>query len=146
VKPGGILFIHSYKRSKEHMAEWRYKYRPLTTRLPRSWIYAYVQSLGWLMHHLVAFLHALGRPAGRIAHRFVPFYRVTTTGATSAMGKREVIEFAKMITFDALTPKYDSPMATQRLRTILTEEGFDIEHLEDRYASPVYATARRRVA
>lgn len=144
VKPGGILFVHSYKRSPEHMSEWRYKYRPLTTRLPMGVVYFYVQYLGWVMHHVVALLRMLGGRGVLFAYRFVPFYWAQRTGEIAGMGKKEAIEFEKLITFDALTPKYDSPMSTSRLQSILAEEQFDIEHLEDRFASPVYATARKR--
>jgi hypothetical protein len=57
--------------------------------------------------------------------------------------RREAIELEKMITFDALTPKFDSPMSTEQFTRILTEEGFVIEHLEDGFISPLYATARK---
>jgi ubiquinone/menaquinone biosynthesis C-methylase UbiE len=144
VKPNGILFVHSYKRSPEHMSEWRYKYRPVTTRIPKVLVYWYVQYLGWAMHHVVALLYRSGGTSRRFAYRYVPFYRADRTGAIADMGTNEVVEFEKLITFDALTPKYDSPMSTSRLRAILTEEGFVIEHLEDRFASPVYATARKQ--
>lgn len=144
VKPNGILFVHSYKRSPDHMSEWRYKYRPLTTRIPIVAVYLYVQYLGWIMHHVVALLRKLGERGVRFAYRFVPFYWAQRTGQIAGMGKKEAIEFEKMITFDALTPKYDSPMSTSRLQSILAEEHFVIEHLEDRYASPVYATARKQ--
>ncbi len=42
VKPGGVLFAHSYKASLVHLCEWRYKYRWFSKRIPKSWIYQYV--------------------------------------------------------------------------------------------------------
>jgi ubiquinone/menaquinone biosynthesis C-methylase UbiE len=144
VKPNGLLFVHSYKRSPEHMSEWRYKYRPLTTRIPKRAVYLYVQYFGWMMHHLVSILYKRGGRWKRFAYRYVPFYRVHPEGIIADMGKDEVIEFERMITFDALTPKYDSPMSTNRLKAILTDENFVIEHLEDRFVSPVYATAQKQ--
>jgi len=144
VKSCGILFIHSYKRSPEHMAEWRYKYRWFTTRVPKEWIYYYVQCFGWLLHHFVDFFYQLGGPYLSFAYRYFPFYRVNRTGVY-AMDKKEAIELEKMITFDALTPRYDSPMTTSQLKSILTDEGFVIEHIEDRFPSPVYATARKNL-
>jgi hypothetical protein len=39
VRPGGVLFVHAYKRSWRHGLEWRYKYRLLTTRMPYSLVY-----------------------------------------------------------------------------------------------------------
>ena len=143
VKPGGILFIHSYKRSQEYMSEWRYKWRWLTTRIPMKIVYYYVQYFGWIMHHILAFFYKLGGNWQRFAYRYVPFYRVNRVSAHYTMGKSEAIELEKLITFDALTPKYDMPMKTETLRSILVEEGFVIEHLEDKLSSPVYATARK---
>jgi 2-polyprenyl-3-methyl-5-hydroxy-6-metoxy-1,4-benzoquinol methylase len=143
VKPNGILFIHSYKRSPEYMAEWRYKYRWLTTRVPKVLVYGYVRLLGWPMHHLVGWLNRLGHRPRRFAYRYIPFYRIERSGYCSDLDKGEAIELGRMVTFDALTPKYDYPMATQDMTRILESEGFVIEHLEDSLPSPVYATARR---
>jgi ubiquinone/menaquinone biosynthesis C-methylase UbiE len=143
VKKNGILFVHSYKRSEEYMSEWRYKYRSMTTRLPKLLVYYYVEYLGWMMHHLVELLYRLGPNFGKIAYRYVPFYRVNRLDRYYPMGKQEAIELEKMITFDALTPKYDTPMATDHLKEILVQEGFIIEHLEDSLITPVYATARK---
>jgi 2-polyprenyl-3-methyl-5-hydroxy-6-metoxy-1,4-benzoquinol methylase len=143
VKPNGILFIHSYKRSPEYMSEWRYKYRWLTKRVPKVLVYSYVRLLGWPLHHVVGLLRRLGPKPRSFAFRYIPFYRIEQSGYCSDMGKAEAIELGRMVTFDALTPKYDSPMTTQDLQRILGEEGFTIEHLEDSMVSPVYATARR---
>lgn len=142
VKPDGILFVHSYKRSEKYMSEWRYKYRWLTTRIPKNFVYWYVKYFGWTMHHVVTFLYRLGGRWANLAYSYVPFYRVHRTGHYN-VSKCEAIELEKMITFDALTPKYDSPMTTDQLKSILGEEGFIIEHLDDRHISPVYATARK---
>lgn len=146
VKSGGLLFIHSYKRSPEHMSEWRYKYRWLTTRLPQKLIYLYVKYFGWLLHHFIDLLYRSGGLFSIFAYRYVPFYRVNPTGVYAMVSKKEAIELEKMITFDALTPKYDSPMTTSQLKSILVDEGFIIEHIEDRFPSPVYATARKNEA
>lgn len=143
VKLNGILFIHSYKRSKEYMSEWRYKYRWLTTRLPKKMIYYYVQYFGSTMHYLILFLNKFGKIGANIAYKYVPFYKFNISGLYLKFTKKEAIEFEKMITFDALTPKYDSPMATSELLRILDEEGFVIDHINDSWSSPVYATARK---
>lgn len=143
VKLNGILFIHSYKRSQEYMREWRYKYRWLTKRMPKRIIYFYVHWFGGFMYCLVQFFSKMGSPWRGFAYRFIPFYKVTREGAYDSMTRREEIELAKMITFDALTPKYDSPMSTSQLKRILVEEGFRVEHIEDGLSSPVYATARK---
>ncbi len=142
VKPGGVLFIHSYKRSVRFMSEWRYKFRPLTTRVPKKVVYLYVEGLGRLMYYLVGYLTKRGGRWADFAYRWIPFYHVTRSGYY-AVPEAEAIELAKMITFDALTPKYDFPMTTNELKAILSDEGFTIEHLEDGFESAVYGTARK---
>lgn len=144
VKSNGILFVHSYKRSTEHMSEWRYKYRWLTTQVPKEWIYYYVNYLGFFMHQIVAGFYRIGGRFSHFAYCYIPFYRLNRSGVYD-MSENEAIELEKMITFDALTPKYDSPMSTSKLISILEDEGFEIEHIEDRFTSPVYATARKIV-
>lgn len=95
------------------------------------------------MHHFVGFLYNLGGNYAKFSYKYLPFYRVHRSDYYANMSKKEIIEFEKMITFDALTPKYDSPMTTDQLKSILIEEGFVIEHLEDRFPTPVYTTARK---
>jgi ubiquinone/menaquinone biosynthesis C-methylase UbiE len=143
VKGGGILFVHSYKRSKRHMQEWRYKYRWLTKRLPKSVIYAYVKVFGRLLHKVVHSFHSRGGLLREIAYQYIPFYRVGKSRVYLEKSISETIELEQMITFDALTPVYDSPMSTETMKKILHEEGFEILHLEDSLVSPVYATARK---
>ena len=143
VRPDGVLFIHSYKRSPKYMSEWRYKFRWITTRVPKKFVYWYVQCFGWTMHHVTSLLFKLGGRWADLAFSYVPFFHLNRVGHY-AVSKREAIELEKMITFDALTPTYDSPMSTNQLKSILEEEGFVVEYLEDRHYSPVYATARKR--
>ena len=95
------------------------------------------------MHHVTSLLYKLGGRWANFAFSYVPFFHLNRVGHY-AVNKCESIELEKMITFDALTPKYDSPMTTHQLKSILEEEGFEVEHLEDSYYSPVYATARKR--
>ena len=143
VKPGGLIFVHAYKRSPEHMREWRYKYRWLTKRLPKSYVFWYVNTLGHVMHKLVHCLYSKGKIFREFAYRFVPFFRLNQGGIYS-MKEDEVIEFEKLITFDALTPQYDSPISKEDFVAVLQSEGFDIEFLEDKLISPIFATARKQ--
>ena len=142
VKPGGLLFAHSYKRSPRHMAEWRYKYRWLTKRLPWRWIDAYVETLGGPLHRLNRLLYRNPHTA-EIAYRFIPFYRLPQTGEGSATAEESIIELEKQITFDALTPWHDHPMRSDEFRAILERAGFRIAHFFDPEVSPMFATAVR---
>jgi hypothetical protein len=95
------------------------------------------------MHGLNNFLSKRGDYWSEFAYRFIPFYRLPKSNIYM-LPHKETIELEKMITFDALTPKFDSPMSTRELKRILSEEGFQIEYLEDGLTSPVYATARKK--
>ena len=137
VKPGGVLFAHSYKASLVHLWEWRYKYRWFAKRIPKSWVYRYVQACGPALHHLNNLLYRI--PGVNIlAYGFIPFYRVKGTG-----DHRRFIELEKLITFDALTPMYDQPMSSRTFRRVIESEGFTIQHIWDPLGSPIYCTAVR---
>lgn len=143
VKPGGLLFAHSYKRSRRHMAEWRYKYRWLTKRLPWRWVDAYVTLAGPLLHRLNRFLYARALTR-EFAYRFIPFYKLPDVGEGSATTSKSILELEKQITFDALTPWHDHPMDSGEFRAIIEGAGFEITHFFDPETSPVFATAVRR--
>lgn len=143
VKRGGLLFAHSYKRSRRHMAEWRYKYRWLTKRLPWRWIDAYVEFAGPLLHRLNRHLYAHGLTR-EFAYRFVPFYNLPAVGEGSDTTPESILELEKQITYDALTPWHDQPMNSAQFRAIIEGAGFEIRHFFDPETSPVFATAVRR--
>ncbi len=145
VRPGGLLFVHSYKRSPDHMAEWRYKYRWLTKRLPWRVIVTYVDIIGPLLHHLNRLLYRY-RSTHALAYRLIPFYHIPEYGEGGKTSAAAVIELEKQITFDALTPWHDHPMRSEEFREIIESAGFDILHFHDPVVSPLFATARRRVA
>jgi ubiquinone/menaquinone biosynthesis C-methylase UbiE len=143
VKPGGFLFIHSYKKSKTYMREFRYKYRWLTTRVPKSWVFNYVRWFGPVLHALKGFMSRYPLTRG-IAYSYIPYYLAPKNGFLDKMSKKEIIEWERMVTFDALTPMYDAPMSTEQFTSILKEEGFDIIWLHDPEVSPLLARAIRR--
>ncbi len=143
VKPGGVLFAHSYKRSRRHMQEFRYKYRWLARHLPRTWVHAFLWACGPLLHRLK---HAMNRwPRSRdLAYRWVPWYTMPPQGEGGELPRRQRIELEACTTFDALTPRHDHPMTTEEFVGVIEAEGFHIEHLHDAAVSPVYCTAVRR--
>ena len=139
VKPGGFLFAHSYKRSRKHMREFRYKYRPITTRMPQLWIYRFLNWFGAPLHDLQTLLGltSLSRELGR---QWVPFYKCSRQ-QTEGMSRAEIIDFERLITFDALTPQFDLPMTTEKFTGILADEDFEVTWLFDPEVSPVIARA-----
>ena len=142
VKPGGLLFAHSYKRSEEQMREWRYKYRVKAKKFPQKYTYWYVEYLGFPLHFLVSGLYRLGGPFQRFAYEQIPFFHLKRVGAYK-MPRLKAIEFEKLVTFDALTPEYDNPMSTEDFVRIIEDEGFEFESLEDSLPSPIFGTARK---
>lgn len=143
VRPGGLLFAHAYKRSPAHMAEWRYKYRWLTKRLPWRAVVAYVDVAGPWLHRLNQLLYRYNWTR-ELAYRFIPFYRLPERGEGGGTSEAAIIELEKEITFDALTPWHDHPMRSEEFREIIESAGFDILHFFDPAVSPLFATARRR--
>ncbi|MEC8557703.1 MAG: class I SAM-dependent methyltransferase [Planctomycetota bacterium] len=140
VKPGGILFAHSYKASVVHLWEWRYKYRWFTKRIPQKWVYLYVQKFGFSLHRINQLLYRIPG-INALAYGFIPFYHVKQAGDT-----KRIVELEKLITFDALTPKYDKPMSSRTFRNIITSEGFSIEHIRDPIGSPIFCTAVKNLS
>ncbi|WP_240754723.1 class I SAM-dependent methyltransferase [Parasulfuritortus cantonensis] len=143
VKPGGLLFAHSYKRSRRYMSEWRYKYRWLTKRLPWRAIVLYLDIAGPFLHRLNRFMyrHRLTRS---IAYKFIPFYYLSRHAEGGMTAETSVLELEKQITFDALTPWHDHPMRPDEFRSIIESEGFEILYMTEHPISPMYCTAIRR--
>ncbi len=143
VKPGGFLFIHCYKRSRRYMQEAKYKYRWLTKRLPKNWVYGFVQRCGWPLHILNRWM-ARTRFTKWLAYNFVPFYAAPKMSLFQDMSEREIFEWEKLVTFDALTPQFDLPMTTKTFTEIIEDEGFEIVRLFDPPVSPLLARAIKK--
>ena len=141
VKPGGILFAHSYKRSKTRMRQWRYKYLWLTQRMPHKYVYYFLQIFGWPLHFINAVFYKI--PGLRqFARQFIPFYRKADADVHQ-MSLRQVVEVEKLITFDALTPAHDHPMTGEEFFGSILEEGFEIETKFDNDGAIQFCTARK---
>jgi SAM-dependent methyltransferase len=137
VKPGGVLFAHCYKRSWRHLLSYKYKYRWLSKRLPREWVFSFVDRFGARLHDINAWA-SRGWIRGWLAYNFVPFG--WHPGYADLMPEQR-LDLEKLNTFDALTPRYDRPMSSRKFRGILEERGFRIEHMHDPPASPLWCTA-----
>jgi 2-polyprenyl-3-methyl-5-hydroxy-6-metoxy-1,4-benzoquinol methylase len=140
VKPGGVLFAHSYHRSLHFMSQYKYKLRPLTRRLPSPWLAAALDHAGPALHTLNRALRAKG-PLGRaLAHNFVPFEHLSSFGDHD---EHELLEVEKLLTFDALTPRYDRPLTWPTMRRTIEEAGFEIRFFMAEPTYPLYCTAVR---
>lgn len=140
VKPGGVLFVHSYHRCFSYMMHFKYKYRFFTKRIPHRYIERFLDHFGPVLYSIneTLFRFKLGR---LIAFNFVPLEFAFNFANFS---RTETIELAKLVTFDALTPAYDKPMRWSTMKNIVEEEKFKIEHYNSNpNGSPIYLTARR---
>lgn len=140
VKPGGLLFAHSYKRSFRYMNKYKYKYRPVTKRLPVERVSAFLERHGERMYRIHERTADAGFLVDALLHSFLPFERMSQYGDFT---REQMIELSKLVTFDALTPAYDRPMTSRTFRGVIESEGFEFVHLVDPKVSPIYGTARR---
>lgn len=141
VKLNGILFAHAYKRSKIYMSEWRYKYRFITKRVPIKWVLVYVNLFGPLLHRMNKFFYRKNKFTRSFAFKYIPFYMKEDA---PDMNEKALIELEKLITFDALTPKFDDPMTPKDFFGIIEKQGFEIQYRFDPKISPMYCTAVRK--
>lgn len=148
VKPGGLLFVHCYRRSPLFMRNFKYKYRPITRRLPPGLVARLIEFSAPLSRALNTRMR-LRRDGDRwlgsrflddLAYRFVPLNH--SAGMYAHLGPERELELEKLITFDALTPRFDNPMTEASFTRTLAEEGFAIDHLATDEQEPLYATAR----
>jgi ubiquinone/menaquinone biosynthesis C-methylase UbiE len=141
VRPGGVLFAHSYLRTPQHMRCFKYKVRWLTKRLPYQVVYAYVRVFGPVLHLLNRFLYRFFRRGRWISYEWVPYYHYPSYADLSPERLRQL---EALNTFDALTPAYDDPMTREEFTGIIESEGFVIEHLHVDEVTPIWCTAVKR--
>lgn len=115
VKPGGAAFVHSYARTAYQMIRWKYALRPLTKRMNPERLYHTIEacapSLFWLTN-----LMSKSKVGRRLAHHFIPFLNYTGVPKFSGMSPAAMLEYAVHDTFDALSPRYDSPVSAAFMR------------------------------
>ncbi|MDA1014509.1 MAG: class I SAM-dependent methyltransferase [Planctomycetota bacterium] len=140
VKPGGVLFVHCYKKSWRYLMNYKYKVRWLTKRLPQKAVFWYVQNFGRMMRKISSTLCRCGHAAAVSSNWFVPFDYFPRYGN---FNEEQLLELDKLCTFDALTPAHDHPLTTRMFCKTIEEAGFRIEHLSDPPITPLLATAVR---
>jgi ubiquinone/menaquinone biosynthesis C-methylase UbiE len=139
VKKGGLLFAHSYKKSPVYMMKYKYKYRWLTKKIPVEYIYNFLEDNGSWLYSLNEYLTRSNIIFKGLAYSFIPFENGPAEYGN--LNREQLIELAKLITFDALTPTYDYPMKDKDFIRIIESEGFKLEHFFNPKVSPMYCTA-----
>ena len=132
--PGGILFAHCYQRSPERMRAYRYKYRPITTRLPPEWVLAFVEKSGPALRRFSRFVERFGRLGRELRYRWIPyqFYE-----SYANLSEHELAELSMHDTFDALTPKYDLPLTQIEFYGEIERAGLRIGHRQEDPRGPL---------
>jgi ubiquinone/menaquinone biosynthesis C-methylase UbiE len=145
VKPGGVLFVHSYNNSFINLMSYKYKYRWLTKRLPHRTVKSFLDRFGPTFHRINERLSHMGKPGRLISYSFVPFESFGRHSEWRGMvDDKRLYELLQLITFDALTPQYDKPMSWRTMQTILTEEGFSVRHAHTSTYTSIWSTSVRQ--
>lgn len=141
VKPGGVLFTHSYHKSRYFNNSAKYKYRWLTTRIPRRVLWGTLSLLSPLLRWSTVMARKVaGQRGADFAHRWSPWV-VQAPHLVDGVDPKTLRQYELQITFDALTPTYDIPMYADDFVDLIEGFGFTIEHLERRPWFPLWATA-----
>jgi SAM-dependent methyltransferase len=139
VARGGLLFAHCYQRSRERMQDFKYKYRPITKRLPPEWVLAFVEEMGPSLRWAANRLDGLGRPGREFRRRFLPYKHYARR---EGMTEEQLAEWSMLDTFDALTPAFDNPLTQEEFYGEVERSGFRIEHRQTSTSGPLWCTAR----
>jgi ubiquinone/menaquinone biosynthesis C-methylase UbiE len=151
VKPGGLLFVHSYQDTPWLRKHWHHRLRWLCKRLPPSLVAATISVYAPVLHRVNDLLWKKPEPGKEMSRwrkmlrevgfRYVPL--IYSNGNYAHLGKHKELEIEKCITFDALTAWHEHPMTAAQFRGIIESEGFIIDHFSAGEGEPLLATARR---
>jgi SAM-dependent methyltransferase len=112
-RPGGWIAADVYRR-EPYVDRWSAKrlWRPLTTRLPRSWLRRIVE---WYVPKWLPIDTRLARvpKVGRFLVALVPCWNYT---GLIDLERDQLRAWAVLDTFDALSPWYDSPQTIESVR------------------------------
>ncbi|MCA9303442.1 MAG: class I SAM-dependent methyltransferase [Phycisphaerales bacterium] len=144
VRPGGLLFAHSYHRSSYFLGSAKYKYRWLTTRLPRPLLWNTLRLAGPVLRWgTVRLTKQFGQKGADFAHRWSPWV-IQGPHMTAGLDRRTMLARELQVSFDALTPRFDLPMYADDFVDLVEGLGFSIERLERRPWFPLWAVARKK--
>ncbi|HKQ60533.1 MAG TPA: methyltransferase domain-containing protein [Candidatus Polarisedimenticolaceae bacterium] len=142
VRPGGRFLLHSYDTDWRSLMHYRYWLRPLIRPLSHATIFRLMCAVGPVLYPLAGLLQRLP-VLRRLGLLLVPFTnhnrRLRRAGAT--LTARERYEYSLLLTFDALTPRYDNPSSPRTVQSWFDEAGF--EQVVIRRRHPIVATAVR---
>lgn len=119
VKMGGSLCVDFYERSWKSALLPKYWLRPVTKRLPKSFLFSTLKSVvpaGLRVNRFMGRLPLVGRYLTRI----VP---VANYDGILPLNEKQHLEWSLLDTFDWLAPEYDHPQTAKTVRRWLERSG-----------------------
>ena len=125
--------MHSYARSAHQMLRWKYALRPLTRRMDPERLYGRIERYAPRAYRLGERLRVVpgGAQLGRV---LVPFLNYRHEPKFRSLSEEQILEYGVHDTFDALSPRYDRPLAASRMRAIaaeLLQRPFEVDEQPD---------------
>jgi len=120
VRPGGLVAADVYRRP-EYVDRWSSKYlwRPLTTRLSRR---ALRRAVEWYVPRWLPIDTRLAR-VPRIGRFLVALVPCWNYAGLLPLDREELVAWAVLDTYDALSPRYDWPQTLATVRAWCNQEG-----------------------
>lgn len=114
VKPNGAVFVHSYSRDFRQMFRWKYLARPFTKRMDPEKLYSAISKTAPFLFWLTNIMNR-NRVTRRLAYILVPFINHRYKKKFQHLSDEKMLEYAIHETFDAMSPRYDSPLSRATL-------------------------------
>jgi SAM-dependent methyltransferase len=132
-KNNGMIFVHSYAKTLPQMCSWKYFLRPLTKNMNDKFLYKLVELFTPPLFYFTCFLRKippnfLGKILFKISQFTIPIRNYRFIDKFDNKDNQFIIEYAIHDTFDALSPKYDSPTSARQIKEIATKS--DIKNFE----------------
>jgi len=116
-KPDGAVFVHSYARNFRQMLRWKYALLPLTRRMNPEKLYNGIRSYAPFAYRLTDAIRRI--PGGKyFNHVVIPFMNHRDVELMKSLSDEQIIEHGIHNTFDALSPRYDSPISAGKMQQI----------------------------
>ena len=129
VKPEGKVFVHSYGYSLFQFFRWKYFLRPITKRMPSELLFNIINFFSPFLYNLSSFFHKLGKVGKGINYFLIPFENYSNIPHLKNKPKDWLINYGVMITFDYLSPRYDSPIKPSIMREI-SKNHLDVKSID----------------
>lgn len=120
VRPGGRLVVDVYERSWRSLLVMKYWIRPLTKRLPQSFLFEAIQRIVPVLLPICDVLSKIPF-VGRLMLRVIP---IAYYGGVYPLSEEQLKEWAILDTFDMLSPQFDHPQTEASLHEWFKEAGF----------------------